>query len=166
MNLCLSMWSLQEEIEAGCMDLDSFISYCCSNDVKNVELLDFFIHLRMKDLKKKLDNSGIYADAWSIANDFAHANSEIRQQQIDYVKRGIDAAAEIGAKVVRIFSGDIKDGVSYESGREWIIEALLKCELYAHQTGIIMALENHGVFAGKSEQVLDILKAVDYSFPS
>ncbi len=161
MKLCLSMWSLQEEIEAGRMDFDSFLSFCRLNAVENVELLDFFVHCGVPEIKRKLGDSGIRADVWSVVNDFVQENPEGMEQQIDYVKKGIDIAAEIGAKVVRIFSGDSKDGISYEKGKAWIIEALFNCEPYARKSGITMALENHGLFAGTSGQIRDILKAVD-----
>src|SRR5690606_26232375 len=43
---------------------------------------------------------------------------------------------------------------------EWILEFMKECAKYAEKQGIVLGIENHGLFAGKSEQVINLIKKV------
>jgi sugar phosphate isomerase/epimerase len=62
--------------------------------------------------------------------------------------------------ILRVFSGSEKDGVSAQEGHAWIVEGLREGATYAEQLGVTLALENHGLFAGRAEQVRAILEEV------
>lgn len=70
-------------------------------------------------------------------------------------------AVFLGAKYLRVFSGNIKENVLYEEGKKWIIDCYKECAPYAELKGITMVLENHGLFAGKSSQVKEIIDSVN-----
>ncbi|MBW7460701.1 sugar phosphate isomerase/epimerase, partial [Paenibacillus sepulcri] len=64
------------------------------------------------------------------------------------------------ARVVRVFSGDKAGDVSYEQASDWIIDGLKEASAYAASQGVTLCLENHGLFAGKAEQVLNVIREV------
>lgn len=161
MSLSVSAWSVHPDLFQGSFTLKEFVDLCKENGVKAVELLDCFWEnekqpLEIKDYIASLD---MKISAYSIANDFVQEEEE-RVLQIENVKKGIDLAFELGTKTLRVFSGDVKEGIPFDEGKRWIIESFKKCASYAEAKGITMVLENHGYFAGKSEQVKEILDAV------
>lgn len=53
-----------------------------------------------------------------------------------------------------------KAGVTLEQASQWILEAMAECAAFAREHGVVLALENHGLLAGKSSQVAEILASV------
>ncbi|MFK4997046.1 sugar phosphate isomerase/epimerase family protein [Bacillus sp. N9] len=53
------------------------------------------------------------------------------------------------------------ENYTYEDGRDWIVEGLKRCAQMAEQEQIYLAIENHGLLAGRSEQVEEIIKKVN-----
>lgn len=160
MKLCVSNWSLQEELSAGRMDIAGFFEFCEDNEIDRVELLGDFVNCSIKELKNMLAERGLTLCAWSALNNFLVPEGAALDGQIDRMRASIDEAYELNARVLRVFSGDADD-VPHEKGLQRIIRTFRLCAPYAEAAGVVMALENHGVFAGRSEQILRILKEVD-----
>lgn len=163
MKISVSMWSLQKKFFNGTLTVEEFIAYAASAGVEGVELLDCFWRDEAKELPKipgLLEKYCLVPAAYAVGNDFVNADPAKRAEQLDYVRRGVDVAKQIGAPVLRVFSGNAKKGIAYETAREWIIEGLRRSAEYAQKQQIVLALENHGLFAGRSQQVRDILETV------
>jgi sugar phosphate isomerase/epimerase len=161
MKLSVSAWCLQEKLFSREITVLDFINYCHENGVKYVELLDCFVKEedidRINQLLKKL-NIGV--SSYSIGNDFVLADSKERQEQVEYMKKSMDTALKLGAGFMRVFSGDKKDAVSFEEAEDWIVECYKEAAPFAEKKGITMVLENHGLLAGKSRQVMRIIDRV------
>lgn len=157
MKLCVSMWSFQELIDSGEMDITSFSEFLKEHDIKYAELLDFYIGDRLEESLEILKSRGITPAVWSITNDFVQPNEELLEKQIDYVKKSIDLAKQYGIPLIRVFSGDVKPDIDFNQGMEQIKKGFLKCAPYAADNGITLCLENHGVFAARSEAVEKLL---------
>ncbi|MEZ4558294.1 MAG: TIM barrel protein [Caldilineaceae bacterium] len=63
-------------------------------------------------------------------------------------------------RTMRVFSGNAKPGYELEQGLAWIVDGLGAGAEYAAQHGVTLALENHGLMAGRSDQVRRIIDAV------
>lgn len=157
------MWSYYAVWKRGEMDIPGFIQECKRLGVDGVELLDFFWKDRAAEtpaVRAALAETGLSVGVYSVSNEFVNPNAEERAAQVAVIKAGVDSALEYGAKVVRVFGGNVREGVTYEQGLAWIIEGLSAAAEYAYANGITLALENHGLLAGKSAQVETILRAV------
>jgi len=161
MKLSVSAWSVHQNLFGHMMTLHEFIDFCRSNKVDAVELLDCFWEddKHPGKIKKYLNEINMPVSAYSIANDFVQGEED-RAIEIEKVKSGIDMAVFLSTSILRVFSGDIKEGISYEQGKAWIFECFKICAEYAEAKGVTMVLENHGRFAGKSNQVKEIISAV------
>ena len=164
MKLSLSMYSLVAEVRAGRMDLMGFIDYAAAQDVTGVELLDIFWTDAERELpivKAKIADAGLEVAVYSISNDFIQPDASARDRELAGLKRGVDIALDLGVDLLRVFSGNAREGVSQEQGLAWILDGLSAGAAYAEARGVTLALENHGRFAGRSDQVRDIIKQVD-----
>ncbi len=158
------MWSYFRVWKNEGMDIPAFIQTAKELGVDGVELLDFFWKDRDAELpgvEAALASTGLPVGVYSVANNFVNADQNVRDQSLKKITDGVDMAQHFGAKVVRVFAGNPIEGVSFELAFDWIVEGLSEAADYAEPRGITLALENHGLLAGKSEQVLKILRTVN-----
>lgn len=164
MEICLSMWSIHKYWYDKLWRQKEFIDFAASAGVENVELLDMFWGNGADELtllEDALAQSGVRVGCYSTSNDFVRIIREERNSQLEKVKIAVDRAKYFDAKVVRVFSGNLNKDVSESQALEWILAGLTAASDYAGENGITLCLENHGYFAGKAEQVLSIVEAVN-----
>lgn len=164
MRLSVSAWCVQDLLFSGKTSLFEFIDFCQQNKVDGIELLDCFWknEEQIAEVKKYLDEINLRVSAYSIGNDFV-GDEDTRKNAVQLVKKGVDVAVFLGAKYLRVFSGNVKENVSFKEGKNWIIDCFRECAPYAESKEITMVLENHGLFAGKSSQVKEIIDLVNSS---
>ena len=166
MKLSISMWSVVSVVRAGQMDLAGFVEFAArqqENGAQGVELLDYFWRDQAAELprvKRQVADAGLALGIYSIGNDFFQPERAAWQKQLDDLKHGVEVAARLEAPVLRVFSGNAKPGYTLEDGLGWIVEGLAAGAEFASRHGITLALENHGLMAGRSDQVAGIIDAV------
>ncbi len=164
MKISVSMYSLASTIQKENWSILDFIQFAKKNHFDGIELLDFY----WTDIKKELPEAihaiketNLIVSAYDVSNDFVKASEKERNKEVQKVIEGIYTAKQLGTNIVRTFCGDIKDGLTFEDGQEWIIEGLRQAAKVASEEKVYLAIENHGLLAGRSEQVEAIIQAVD-----
>lgn len=76
--------------------------------------------------------------------DFALRDADALDAEIERLLATCRAAAELGAPVVRAFSGDVKPGVTLDVVRPNIIAAFRKAARATESLGVTLGIENHG----------------------
>lgn len=163
MKIGLSMWSVVRLYPEG-FGIADFLKFAAELGVEGVELLDYFWTDKTTEPAEALElagDLGLEVLCYAIDNDFVNLDPQAREGMVQYTKREIDLAVRLGAPVVRVFSGNVKEGVDFETGLEWIVAGLREAATYAEEKGAILALENHGTFAGTSAQIEQILDGVN-----
>ncbi len=164
MQLGVSMWSYFKAWRAEKIDLPGFIHEAKRIGADGVELLDFFyknIEADRDAALKALAETGLPCAVFSVSQNFAKNDPDERQEQLRKIQFGVDEARRFGARVVRVFAGDVADGgPSFDQAREWIIDGLSEASVYAHDRNVRLALENHGKLAGRGDQVRSIIEDV------
>lgn len=163
MKLGVSMYSYVRAVRAGRLDIVSFIQEAKRIGADGVELLDFFYEdiERERDLAMAaLSEAGLVCGVFSVAQNFAKKLPDERRVEAAKVLFGVDEAVRYGAKVVRVFAGDVSEGIEFDEARAWIVEGLADVSDYAHEHGVKLALENHGRLAGRSDQIIGIVDEV------
>ncbi len=163
MKLSLSMYSCVLAVRAGRLDLMGFVDYAAAQEVAGVELLDIFwtdAEREIPQVKQRIADAGLEVAVFSISNNFVQPDARARAGELADLKRGVDFAVELGTDLLRVFSGDAREGVTQDQGNAWILEGLSAGAAYAESRGVTLALENHGRFAGRSDQVRDITEQV------
>ncbi len=163
MRIAASMWSLVSEARRGRLDAPAFVRYAAGIGVEGVELLDVFWRDQGREETQALDalaETGLPVSAYAIGNDLVQPDPHERARQVRHILAGVDTARRLGTGLLRVFSGSAKEGASAEQGRRWIVEGLREGAAYAAAHGVILALENHGLFAGRADQVRAIVDEV------
>ena len=163
MKLGISMYSYLRAVKDGRLDIASFIHEAKRIGADGVELLDFFY----KDMDgdraaamQALEETGLVCGVFSVAQNFAKKSQAERQVEAGKVMVGVEEALKFKAKVVRVFAGDVSEGIEFDEARGWIVDMLADVSNYAHERDIKLALENHGTLAGRSDQVKGIIDDV------
>lgn len=167
MRLGVSMWSVFSAVQVGKMDLPGFIEFAArqqENGAEGVELLDFFWRDREAELPKvrrQVADAGLALAVYSIGNDFFQPDRSQWEAQLADLKTGVDVANQLETSVLRVFSGNARPDYTFEQGFGWITEGLAAGAEYAAAHGVTLALENHGLMAGRSDQVRRIIEHVN-----
>lgn len=167
MNISVSMYSVASTIKKEDWSILDFIDYAKSISLDGVELLDFYWQneadksAEIEQVKEALQKHQLRVSAYDVSNNFVKETSEERAKEVAKIKEGIQIAKQLDTNIVRVFCGDLSEGITYEDGQEWIVEGLKACAEMAEEYQIYLAIENHGLLAGKSEQVLEIIAKVD-----
>ncbi|MBI1299977.1 TIM barrel protein [bacterium] len=164
MKLSVSMWSVVYPVRAGQMDLAGFVDFAATQDVEGVELLDYFWKDKATELpkvKKQIADAGLELAVYSVGNDFFQPDRAVWEKQLADMKTGIDTANALEVGLMRVFSGNRKEGYELADGMDWIIDGLAQSAEYAAAHGVVLALENHGLMAGRSDQVRHMIETVN-----
>lgn len=166
MKLSISMWSVVAAVRAGRIDLAGFIEFAArqqEHGARGVELLDYFWSDRaveMGKVKRQIADTGLELAVYSISNDFFQPDRGAWEKELAALKTGVEVAAQLEVNTLRVFSGNAKPGYDFDDGFAWIVDGLAAGAHYAESHGVTLALENHGLMAGRSSQVRRIIEAV------
>lgn len=164
MELSLSMWSVHRTVRTKGWTVLDFLAFCQQEGIRQVELLNVFWKDADRELPavvEALKASGIRASSYAVANDFAKDSPEKRSAALKEITDAIPVAKALGVKVIRVFSGNLTEHVTYEAALDWIVEGLGEAAAQAQREGLTLCLENHGKLAGSGVQVKTILDRVN-----
>ena len=122
-------------------------------------------------IKRYVHDRGIVISGTGVKNDFATADKDVRAEGVRLTKDWIEAAARIGAPVVRVFAGPtgkVRDwseaagGAKREDVEKWMADDLRSCAEHGEKFGVLVAVQNHGDFLNSGPEHLSLLKCVDH----
>lgn len=157
------MYSYASAHRKGLIDVPGFVREAKRIGADGVELLEYFYKDVAAERPAVLDvlaETGMPCPIFSVGNNFAKIDPSERLAQLDKIRFGVDQAVIHGAHTVRVFAGDVAEGITFEQARTWIVEGLASGSLYAADHGIKLALENHGKLAGRGDQVASLIADV------
>ena len=155
----------QSEWDQYKMTLDDFVEYCADLDLDGTELTGYYFPQQVTDdyllhLKEKAFRLGLDVSGTAIGNDFCVPEGERRRQELESARNWIDYAAVMGAPVIRIFAGKVRNGDTEEAAIERCIDGINQSLEHAARKGVFLALENHGGITATPEQMLKIVEGV------
>lgn len=166
----LNAYSFNAQLTAGTMTVPEMFRFCAENGFDAIDLTGYYLRGYPQvppddylfDLKQQAFRLGLELSGTGVRNDFTLADKEKRAEEVKRVKNWIDAAAKLGAPVLRIFSGNQKnEGISQRDVEEWVTTEINGCVEYAKKSGIILGLQNHNDFIRDAEGIIRIMKSVN-----
>ena len=91
----------------------------------------------------------------------AQPTAELRQQQLDELKKWLDVAQRVGATHVRVFGGDTPAGATLEQAIGFAAETLKRGAELAGSRGVILGLEDDGGITDFAKETIEIVKRAD-----
>lgn len=163
MKLALSMWSVHRIARQQSWSALDFLSFCRKEGIDRVELLNVF----WKNVKEELPEVAEYAKrhgirivSYAVGNDFVQSDPAARNEALRQITDAFPVARTLGTGTIRVFSGNLKDGFTFDSALAYIVGGLGEAAAEAERQGLTLCLENHGMLAGTGKQVLDIIERV------
>ncbi len=147
------------------MRLDDFVQFCADQDLDACEPTSYYFpkevtHDYLMALKEKTFRLGLDISGTAIGNDFCVAPGPERDRQLADTREWIEHAATMGAPVIRIFAGKLKDGMSEAEALDLCVAGIDESLAYAATRGVFLALENHGGITATADQLLAIVERV------
>lgn len=86
----------------------------------------------------------------------------LREMQVLYVTELARLAHDLGAPLIRIFTGFAKPGVAYDTLWGWIVDALRECGQRAADHGVTVGVQNHHDVGAHYLSLADLLRDVGH----
>ena len=161
------------------IDLFGVCDFCAKHNIEAVDLTGYFFPGYPKVpadsyvnlMKRYTHDRGIVISGTGVRNDFATADRAVREAGVQLTKEWIEAAARLGAPVIRVFAGPQSPHQDWQSAagnakREdvegWMADSLRLCAEHGETFGVIVAVQNHGDFISSGPEHLSLLKRVDH----
>jgi sugar phosphate isomerase/epimerase len=147
------------------LTLFDFVDDCAKMGLEGTELTSYYFPPDTDDeylrtLKQHCFRLGLDVSGTAVGNDFCHPPGPQRDKQLAMVKQWVDRADVLGAPIIRIFSGSVKEGQTEAEARKLAVAAIEECCEYAGRHGVYLALENHGGLTATIEGLLGLVNAV------
>lgn len=161
------------------IDLFGVCDFCARLNIEAVDMTGYFFPEYPKvptdqfvsRIKRYAHARGIVINGTGVRNDFATADKSVRATGVQVTKDWIEAAARLGATIVRVFAGPqqpFKDwkvaagGVKREDVEKWMADDLRACAEYGEKFGVLVGVQNHGDFVSSAAEHVSLLKRVDH----
>lgn len=151
--------------------LFNLLDWCASQKIKALDPTAYFFPTYpevpsdeyLQKFKERAATLNIAISGTGIRNDFASADSKVREQGVELAKKWIVAASKIGAPVLRVFSGEIPKGYEnkWKEVADWMIESYKELIPYAEKYGVKIGIQNHGDMLQTAEQCMYVLNGIN-----
>lgn len=166
----VNAWSFNRPLTDGSMSLDQALELCSKAGISAIDLTAYYLRgypdvpddAYLFALKRRAFELGLNFSGTGVRNDFALSDRRERQQHVQRVKAWVEAAAKLGAPVLRIFAGsESTPGFSREQVLNWMLSDIQSCVRHGQAHGVIVALQNHNAFIKTASQAIEVVRAVN-----
>ena len=116
--------------------------------------------MKIRGLKELIESRGLKLSTVNAGNNFVQTDEDEFKRQVKGVKVCCDLSVELGCNIVRIFGGDLKEGLTEQDCVNLITKGIKECVGYAEDRNVCLALENHGRITNNYEFELKLLETV------
>ena len=169
LKLALNAYSFDRPLRQGSMTLAEVVDFCARHGVDGMDATayyfpgypqvppDEFLH----NFKRTAFVNGVAISGTGVRNDFAVADPAARKKDVQTVKDWIVAASQLGAPVIRVFSGEKRPpGHTFDEALAWMVADLKECAAFGQQHGVVVALQQHNDFLKTAAEVIRVIEAV------
>lgn len=151
------------------MTLNDVMDFCVAHDIAAMDPTAYFFpgypavpsDADLNAFKRRALSSGITFSGTGVRNDFVTADASKRAEGVVIAKRWIEAAARLGAPVLRVFSGAALKPEETNEGKMRLIDCLNQCAEHGQKHGVVVGVQNHGDFLQTAERCIEVVKAVN-----
>ncbi|MFM7205294.1 MAG: sugar phosphate isomerase/epimerase family protein [Planctomycetaceae bacterium] len=124
-------------------------------------------------LKRHAQRRGVDISGTGIRNDFATADTTVREQGVRLAQAWIEAAARLGAPVLRVFAGPQKPHRTWQEAagtddrrrvEGWMADAIGSCAEHGARFGVQVGVQNHADFVATGAEHLSLIDRVAHEW--
>lgn len=163
-----------DEISTGRMTVFDWIATATNLDADGLEMYQgFFTSLEDGYIEKvgdAIEAAGFAMPMLCCSPDFTAPDKDTRKREVEREAEMIRVTRKLGGPgtVCRVLSGQHYPEVSWEQGREWVVDAIEQLIPLARECDVVLAMENHykdgfwtyPEFAQKMERFVAIVEAI------
>lgn len=97
----------------------------------------------LSGIRSDLEEIGIGIGMITACPDFTVADAVQRERELDYARRDVALASQLGARYLRVTAGQMHPGEATTTMRERAVSALRRLSTDADRYGIVLVVENH-----------------------
>ena len=163
-------YSYNKLLSKGPMTMEDFILRAVELGVYGVDITTY--HLKSSDpaylvsLRHLAFKNGLPFSGAAIGTNMCQPDPAKRAQELEKIKKWVDATDWLGASHLRVFGGELPAGATEEQGVQWVAEVMKPACEYAAQKGITLGIEDHHGITSKASTILEILRRVDSPYAS
>jgi sugar phosphate isomerase/epimerase len=154
--------------ESGGMSLFDMLEECARLNFDAVDPTGYFFpgypeapeRKFVNEFKRRAFHLGLDLSGTGIRNDFAVPDKSRRDADVILAKRWVEVAAELGAPVLRVFSGAQPKGHTWDEAAAWVADCLAQCAEHGEKHGVIIGMQNHGDLLSSAAETLKLLDMV------
>lgn len=94
-----------------------------------------------KRLRRRAADAGLSISAVAAHANMVEPDSERRRVNLEYILGCIDLAADVGAPVAHLLSGDLSPGTSRDDAWAWLVHGVSRCIERGQQVGVKVGFE-------------------------
>lgn len=155
----------------GGISLFDVLDFCAKHDFDAIDPTGYYFpgypavpsRDYVNQFKRHAFRLGLDISGTGIRNDFAQPDAGKRSADVKRAKAWIEAAAEMGAPVLRVFAGAVPKGYEqkWDEVAAWMIDSIRECVAHGEKHGVIIGVQNHGDMLQSADECLKVIKVVD-----
>ena len=153
------------------ISLMELLDFCARHDFDAIDPTGYYFpgypevptDLYINEFKRRAFQLGLDISGTGIRNDFANPDATQRADDVRRAKAWIEAAAKLGAPVLRVFAGAVPKGfeAKWDEAASWMIDALRECAEHGAKYGVLVGVQNHGDMLQTADRTIEVVKRVD-----
>lgn len=147
-------WSLEQILDAAREYGYDALELRGLQDEMDLPLAPPFLLENRPATRQRIDEAGITVCCVS-------SSGVVAKNNLDHVKSHCELARDLGCPAVRVFGGNLPDGLSREEGTRHLAQTLRGFGDAAQAAGVYLVLETHDAYS-TGAQVAELLSAADH----
>lgn len=152
------------------MSLFECLEFCAEHDFEAIDPTGYYFpgypdvptDAYLNEFKRRAHRLGLDISGTGIRNDFAQPDPAARAADVRRAKAWIEAAAKMGAPVLRVFAGAVPKGYenNWDEAAKWMIDALRDCAEHGAKFGVLVGVQNHGDMLQTADRTIEVVERV------
>jgi sugar phosphate isomerase/epimerase len=170
MKIGVSAYSFHVHLTSGRLTLEEAVKAAAKLGFEGFEMLPRYfksargVAAEAAQLRKMLADSALETSCYTLSSELGLAEGPERRAAIENVRREIDIAVVLGARVCRV-EGTAGPGkgeeVSFDEMLKRVVEGTKPLADYALKMGVKLGVENHGHYMGSFHRIAQLIKDVN-----
>lgn len=166
----INAYSFNSLLRSGEMTFFDMMDFAAGLGIDAVDLTGYYFSTypltppdaELFQLKRKALEVGLAIPWTGVRNDFVTPDQAKRLESREVVRRWLQISSNLGASIMRVFTGKDQPQVYDRSeAMERLVEGLTISATYAATSGVILGLQHHNDFLYTADEIIEVLERVN-----